>query len=172
MANFDNKWGIKVKKELAELWPPLSAEEFEDLKKSIAENGLLEPIVVNENHEVIEGHQRLLAWISLGKDEPPVIRIVKTGGDLAKEIALSVEYNARRRHLVRSELAIIVAKAFKMIEELTQKKVIPRESGNTTNLGFNKESDSLRKVAERVGISEPTLSKALKVVEKGTPEVQ
>ncbi|PSN85658.1 hypothetical protein B9Q03_12170, partial [Candidatus Marsarchaeota G2 archaeon OSP_D] len=96
----------------------------------------------------------------------------KTGGDLAKEIALSVEYNARRRHLVRSELAIIVAKAFKMIEELTQKKVIPRESGNTTNLGFNKESDSLRKVAEKVGISEPTLSKALKVVEKGTPEVQ
>jgi len=172
MANFDNKWGIKVKKELAELWPPLSAEEFEDLKKSIAENGLLEPIVVNENHEVIEGHQRLLAWISLGKDEPPVIRIVKTGGDLAKEIALSVEYNARRRHLVRSELAIIVAKAFKMIEELTKKKAFPGNAINTSNPEFDLEKETITKVAEKVGISRPTLSKALKVVEKGTPEVQ
>jgi len=170
--SFDNPWGLKVKKELVELWPPLPPDEFEELKKSIAERGLLEPIVVNENNEVIEGHQRLLAWISLGKKEPPVIRRVNTGGDLAKEIALSVEYNARRRHLVKSELAIIVAKAFKMIEELTQKKVIRGESGNTTNLGFNKESDSLRKVAEKIGISEPTLSKASQIVEKGTPEVQ
>jgi ParB-like chromosome segregation protein Spo0J len=43
---------------------------------------MLEPIVVNENNELIEGHQRLLAWISLGKTEPPVMRKVNTGGDL------------------------------------------------------------------------------------------
>ncbi len=44
--------------------------------------------------------------------------------------------------------------------------MIPRESGNTTNLGFNKESDSLRKVAEKIGISEPTLSKAFESSEE------
>jgi len=171
-VSFDNPWGLKVKKELAELWPPLPPDEFEELKKSIAERGLLDPIVVNENNEVIEGHQRLLAWISLGKKEPPVIRRVNTGGDLAKEIALSVEYNARRRHLVKSELAIIVAKAFKMIEELTQKKVFPGNTINTSNPETDLEKEPLTKIAEKVGISRPTLTKAKQVVEKGTPEVQ
>jgi len=171
-VSFDNPWGLKVKKELAELWPPLPPDEFEELKKSIAERGLLDPIVVNENNEVIEGHQRLLAWIGLGKKEPPAIRRVNTGGDLAKEIALSVEYNARRRHLVKSELAIIVAKAFKMIEELTQKQVIRGESVQTSNPEKDLEKESLRKVAEKIGISEPTLSKASQIVQKGTPEVQ
>ena len=170
--SFDNPWGLKVKKELAELWPPLPPDEFEELKKSIAERGLLDPIVVNENNEVIEGHQRLLAWISLGKKEPPVIRRVNTGGDLAKEIALSVEYNARRRHLVKSELAIIVAKAFKRIEELTQKKLFVANNINTSNPETSLEKETITKVAERVGISQPTLTKAMKVVEKGTPEVQ
>jgi ParB-like chromosome segregation protein Spo0J len=170
--SFDNPWGLKVKKELVELWPPLPPEEFEELKKSLAERGLLEPIVVNENNEVIEGHQRLLAWISLGKKEPPTIRRVNTGGDLAKEIALSVEYNARRRHLVKSELAIIVAEAFKKIEELTQKQVFVAKTINTSNSETDLEKEPLIKVAERVGISLPTLSKAKQVVEKGTPEVQ
>jgi len=171
-VSFDNPWGLKVKKELAELWPPLPPDEFEELKKSLAERGLLEPIVVNENNEVIEGHQRLLAWISLGKKEPPVIRRVNTGGDLAKEIALSVEYNARRRHLVKSELAIIVARAFKRIEEITQKKLFVANNINTSNPETSLEKETITKVAERVGISQPTLTKAMKVVEKGTPEVQ
>ena len=170
--SFDNPWGLKVKKELAELWPPLPPDEFEELKKSIAERGLLEPIVVNENNEVIEGHQRLLAWISLGKKEPPVIRRVNTGGDLAKEIALSVEYNARRRHLVKSELALIVAKALQRVEELTQKKVFTGKTINTSNSETDLKKEPLIKVAEKVGISLPTLSKAKQVVEKGTPEVQ
>jgi hypothetical protein len=50
--------------------------------------------------------------------------------------------------------------------------VIPRESAQTSNTETDLTKESLRKVAEKVGISEPTLSKALKVVEKGTPEVQ
>ena len=170
--SFDNPWGLKVKKELVELWPPLPPDEFEELKKSLAERGQLEPIVVNENNEVIEGHQRLLAWISLGKKEPPVIRRVNTGGDLAKEIALSVEYNARRRHLVKSELALIVAQAFKKIEELTQKKLFPGNNIDTSNTSKDLEKETITKMAERVGISQPTLTKAMKVVEKGTPEVK
>jgi len=172
VTGYDNPWGLKVKKELAELWPPLPPDEFEALKKSLAERGFLEPIVVNENNEVIEGHQRLLAWISLGKKEPPTIRRVNTGGDLAKEIALSVEYNARRRHLVKSELALIVAQAFKKIEELTQKKLFPGNNIDTSNTSKDLEKETITKLAERVGISQPTLTKALKVVEKGTPEVK
>ena len=97
---------------------------------------------------------------------------MNTGGDLAKEIALSVEYNARRRHLVKSELALIVAGAFKKIEELTQKKLFPGNNIDTSNTSKDLEKETITKMAERVGISQPTLTKAMKVVEKGTPEVK
>ena len=59
-----------------------------------------------------------------------------------------------------------------MIEELTKKKAFPGNAINTSNPEFDLEKETITKVAEKVGISRPTLSKALKVVEKGTPEVQ
>ena len=83
---------------------------------------------------------------------------MNTGGDLAKEIALSVEYNARRRHLVKSELAIIVAKAFKMIEEITQKKVFPGNTINTSNPETDLVKEPLTKISKEVSISKPTLT--------------
>ena len=43
---------------------------------------------------------------------------------------------------------------------------------NTSNPETSLEKEPLTKIAERVGISQPTLTKAMKVVEKGTPEVQ
>jgi len=83
-----------------------------------------------------------------------------------------VEYNARRRHLVKSELALIVAGALKKIEELRSSRVFPRETVQTPNSESDLAKESLGKISKEVGISKPTLSKAIKVVEKGTPEVK
>jgi len=69
--SFDNPLGPQGEEGARRAVATSPPDEFEELKKSLAERGLLEPIVVNENNEVIEGHQRLLAWISLGKKEPP-----------------------------------------------------------------------------------------------------
>jgi len=65
-----------------------------------------------------------------------------------------------------------VAKAFKRIEELRSSKAFAANAINTSNSETDLEKESITKVAEKVGVSRPTLSKALKVVEKGTPEVQ
>jgi len=61
---------------------------------------------------------------------------------------------------VKSELAIIVARAFKRIEEITQKKVFATNTINTSNPESSLEKEPLTKVGEKIGISEPTLSKA------------
>ena len=53
-----------------------------------------------------------------------------------------------------------------MIEEITQKKVIPRESVQTSNSDTDLEKEPLTKVAEKVGVSLPTLSKAFESSEK------
>jgi len=47
-----------------------------------------------------------------------------------------------------------------MIEELTQKKLFVANNINTSNSETDLTKESLRKVAEKIGISEPTLSKA------------
>lgn len=54
--------------------------DLENLRKSIVEFGLVEPIVVNKDNTIIGGHQRVKALISLGYDEAPCIVV-----DLPKE---------------------------------------------------------------------------------------
>ena len=46
-------------------------EEFEDLKKSINEFGFVENVVINKENEIIGGHLRVSAAISLGINEVP-----------------------------------------------------------------------------------------------------
>ena len=53
-----------------------------------------------------------------------------------------------------------------MIEELTQKQVIRGESVQTSNTETDLTKESLRKVAEKIGISQPTLSKAFESSEE------
>ncbi len=94
MSVYANRWGFRVREDLASMWPDLDPKELLDLQQSIATIGMVEPITVNEKMEVIEGHQRLRAWIGLGKEEAPVYRVVRTGGDRAKELMLALELNS------------------------------------------------------------------------------
>jgi len=50
---------------------------LEDLKKSIKEIGLLHPIVINENNELIAGQRRLESCKQLGWKDIPVTIIKK-----------------------------------------------------------------------------------------------
>lgn len=52
-----------------------NAEQIEQIKKSIEEFGFNDPIAIDENGEIIEGHGRLLAAIDLGMQEVPVITL-------------------------------------------------------------------------------------------------
>lgn len=52
-----------------------TAEQIEQIKKSILEFGMNDPIAVWKDNEVIEGHGRLIALTELGYTEVPVIRL-------------------------------------------------------------------------------------------------
>ena len=49
---------IKINPDYAELVPPLSDEEYKRLKESIAESGLYERIKINQENEILDGHNR------------------------------------------------------------------------------------------------------------------
>jgi ParB-like chromosome segregation protein Spo0J len=52
---------IQTNKEYESLVLPMNKEIFESLLSSIRENGQLEPITINNNGEVLDGHHRLRA---------------------------------------------------------------------------------------------------------------
>ena len=111
-------------------------EALEELKASIREKGILQPILVrpSENgYEVIAGERRLRAAQSLGLEEVPVV--IK---DVTNEEALVL---ALIENIQREELnAIEEAKAFKrLVDEfgLTQEQVadsVGKERSTVTNI--------------------------------------
>lgn len=52
-----------------------TAEQVEQIKKSIQEFGFNDPIAVWHDNEIIEGHGRLIAATELGIEKVPVIRL-------------------------------------------------------------------------------------------------
>lgn len=52
-----------------------TSEQIEQIKKSIQEFGMNDPIAVWKDNEIIEGHGRLIALTEMGYKEVPVIRL-------------------------------------------------------------------------------------------------
>lgn len=52
-----------------------TAEQIDQIKKSIEEFGMNDPIAIWKNNEIIEGHGRLIACSELGIENVPVIRL-------------------------------------------------------------------------------------------------
>ena len=50
-------------------------EQVEQIKKSITEFGMNDPIAIDKNNVIIEGHGRLIACKELGYDKVPIIRL-------------------------------------------------------------------------------------------------
>lgn len=69
LINIDD---IKVYENNAKLHP---AEQIEQIKKSIEEFGMNDPIAIDENNVIIEGHGRYIALQELGYKEVEVIKL-------------------------------------------------------------------------------------------------
>lgn len=97
----------------------LEKEPFHELKKSIDQNGLLQPILVRpagDGYEIIGGHRRFAAVSELARDNPAEKRFVciaaiVTDADDRKVAALQLAENLNRADLSPLEIATGVAKA-------------------------------------------------------------
>ena len=90
-----------------QLLPPLSAEEFQSLERSIIEHGVLVPVEYDEAGEIIDGHNRVKICESLGLvDWPRFVRKGLSEGDKRK---LARELNLSRRHLSTAQKQAVIA---------------------------------------------------------------
>lgn len=124
--------------------------ELESLKQSIQKIGLLQPIVVDEQNNLIAGFRRLSAFKELGKKEIDV-NVVNI------ENAVQGEYdeNIIRKNFTPSERVAI----WDSIENFQFKKGRRSDS--------EQREKPIKQVSKITGISTDTLSKAKQVVEFG-----
>lgn len=98
---------------VAALFPMLPDDELDDLAADIAENGLIHPIVLDAEDQLIDGRNRLAACERAGV-EPKFERL--NGHD---PVAYILSSNIARRHMTKGQRAMAVAQVL-VTNTLTQ----------------------------------------------------
>lgn len=162
--------------EMAELLPPLSAEQSAALEEDLLRNGCYSPIIVNEDMVIIDGHNRQALCEKHGL---PYTMAVFSFEDLleAKQWALDTQKN--RRNLEKWELGKIALKLKPEIEAKARANMVaggqnyrPKEGLTTlSNLPSVETAVNTRKeLADAVGIGEVTMGKVMQI-DENAPEV-
>jgi ParB family chromosome partitioning protein len=137
--------------------------DIDALAKSIDTVGLLHPIVINSENQLICGGRRIEACKKLGWKTVEVT-VATSINDIERAELAELQENTCRKDLIPSEM---VAKA-KVVEPIEQKAAKQRLAVTSEKFSEVKPSDkgeSRAKVAAAVGVSAPTLAKAKAVVE-------
>ena len=134
---------------------------IEDLVVSIGEVGLLTPLVVNQQLQLISGHRRIEALRILGWSEVD-LEVVETSSE-DEEKSLLVHYNKQRVKTLREILN--ETEALRPLYAVGQGKRSDLTSG-TRNTSSGRSRDAL---ADAVGVSSSQLGKIL-FIQKESPD--
>ncbi|ASA22047.1 ParB N-terminal domain-containing protein [Paenibacillus donghaensis] len=126
------------------------------LAESINARGLLHPIIIDEAGNLIAGHRRLEAHKLLKRDEVET----RTMGDLTEKEKrlIELEENTKRKALTEFEASKNLVELADAAKEVLKEDIsLP---GNEKSMGRPHKPDSEEKVAELIGVPQPTLSQA------------
>jgi len=104
----------------------LPKEEFIPLKDDIRIRGVQNPVELDENGEILDGHNRLRAWIELkreGVEVPDYPTVVRTGmNELEKRLYVR-SLNLNRRQLTPAQRRQCVADELKETPDLSDRQI-------------------------------------------------
>lgn len=165
--------------EFAQLLPPLSQEQLAALEADILQNGCYAPVIVNENLEIVDGHNRFNLCEKHGV--PYKIAVFHFDDRLeAKQWALDTQ--KARRNLTAWELGQIALKMKPDIEARARER--QSEAGGDQK---SEEAKSLlatlpkaifdpvntrKELSESAGIGERTMGKIMKIDEQAPEAVK
>ncbi len=169
---------LKINPEYDKILPHMTNEEYEALKQSIKEEGQHFPIIINADHEILDGHHRNRACLDL-ELEPDFE--VKHFEDKLSERMFVIEANLRRRQLNPLDAVKLGVE----IEKIEAERAKQRQFNANPN-GVNQYTEDLVSnepktsekgkamdlAAKKVNLSPTTYYRAKTVLEKGTPELQ
>lgn len=126
-----------------QVMPALTPIEYEALKADIAERGVLVPVEVDENGDMLDGHHRVMAWQELrseGVNLPDYPRLIRSGLTEEQKRNHARSLNVLRRHLSPE-----------------QRREVMRE--------MRADGATIQKIADTVGVSVGTVHSAVSGVE-------
>ena len=116
-----------------QVMPPLSNEEYAELKNDIAQRGVMVPIEYDEQGNVLDGHHRLQVCAELGITEYP--KVIRAGMTEAEKRTHARKLNMARRQLNREQKQELIREQLRETPEKSDRQ-IARELGvdkNTVN---------------------------------------
>lgn len=164
---------IKVDKELKELLPPLSDDEYEGLEKDIKANGVLDPIIL-WNGFIADGHNRYEICKKLGIKTVNTTYIHKESK--AQVMKWIIDHQFARRNLTNSQVMRSLEsyereKRKEAKENLTKGGRPKSEEKGLANLPkVSKPVNVREEVAKIIGVSPRKYADMKRIMDKGTPE--
>lgn len=102
-----------------QLLPPLTDQEYADLKADIVANGIEQSIIVDDLGQIIDGHHRAQIAEELGLDYPVEVRVIDSE-DAKRDLALRL--NVHRRSLTREQKRELLANLIKASPEKSDRQ--------------------------------------------------
>lgn len=151
---------------LAAVFPEMPPDQYEAFKQDVATRGVLNPIVVYQG-EIIDGRHRWQAAHETGRECPQVEWEPASASpdDITDELwDYLVSLNAHRRHLDKSQWAMIAVEGSREIEEAANKRKVSGSHEAALPQGVKTRTPQVRdQIAEKVGVSARTIQKAKNV---------
>lgn len=112
--------------EVANIFPMMSADEFDALKLDIAQNGLIEPIWTHDG-KIIDGRNRYNACQEVGV-KPQFREYTGQGG--AALVAFVVSLNLKRRHLDAGQKAFVALEIEPMLAAFAKERMTAAQNND------------------------------------------
>lgn len=164
--------------EMAELLPPLGAEQLDALETDLIKNGCYSPIIVNEEMVIIDGHNRQALCEKHGL---PYTMAVFAFEDLLEAKQWALDTQKGRRNLEKWELGKIALKLKPEIEARAKanmaagggdQKSGDAKSGSATLPNPISAVDTRKELAEAVGLGERTMGKVMQIDENAPDAIK
>lgn len=134
--------------------------DLTDLTESIKKNGLIHPIAINKNYELLAGERRLRVCKSLGWDRIEA-HMLDTESE-EQDLAIEMDENNTRRNFTGSELAEGIRRQMAIEAEKAQTRMSEGGRGGNISTPSGKARD---KAGEAFGISGKQAEKVLYVAD-------